>query len=52
SGRTGVLYGGGGLRFGFRHRITLRVDVRSYAFFQADTYVSGEEYSGGLSVFF
>ena len=52
SGRTGVLYGGGGLRFGFRHRITLRVDVRSYAFFEADAYVSGEEYSGGLSVFF
>ena len=51
-GTVAMLYGGGGLRFGFRHRITIRLEVRSYAFFEPDRHVSQEEYSGGLSVFF
>jgi len=52
AGTTGMLYAGGGLRFGFRKRLVLRVEVRSYVFFEADSYVSQEEYSGGISVFF
>ena len=51
-GQIGTLYGGGGLRFGFRKRVILRVDVRAYAFFEANRYVAREEYSGGMSVFF
>ncbi|MEM9863619.1 MAG: SH3 domain-containing protein [Myxococcota bacterium] len=51
-GTIGHLYGGGGLRFGFRKRVTLRVDIRAYAFFEANRYVAREEYSGGVSVFF
>ncbi len=51
-GTIGTLWGGGGLRIGFRKRITLRVDVRAYAFFEANRYVAREEYSGGFSVFF
>lgn len=51
-GETAMLYGGGGLRFGFRQRITIRIQVRAYVFFEPDRYVSQEEYSGGLSVFF
>ncbi|MEO0323640.1 MAG: SH3 domain-containing protein [Myxococcota bacterium] len=51
-GSTPHLYGGGGLRFGFKGRFTLRLDVRSYVFFEADRYVTEEEYTGGVSVFF
>ena len=51
-GTIGVLYAGGGLRFGFRKRLTLRVEVRTHVFFEPDRYVSQEEYSGGISVFF
>ncbi|MCB9618378.1 MAG: SH3 domain-containing protein [Sandaracinus sp.] len=52
SGSIPMLYGGGGLRFGFRQRLTLRLEVRAYAFFEPGRYVAQEEYSGGLSVFF
>ena len=52
SGSTAAMYGGGGLRFGFRQRITLRIEVRSYVFFEPGRYVTMEEYSGGMSVFF
>jgi uncharacterized protein YgiM (DUF1202 family) len=52
SGSTYVLYGGGGLRFGFRSRLTLRIEARAYAFHEADTYVAQEELSGGITVFF
>ena len=51
-GTTGMLYAGGGLRFGFRKRLVLRIEVRSYVFFEPDSYVSQEEYSGGITVFF
>ncbi len=52
SGATGALYGGGGLRFAFRYRITLRLEARLWAFYDANRYVVQEEYSGGLTVFF
>lgn len=52
SGSIPMLYGGGGLRFGFRQRLTLRIEARAYAFFEPGRYVAQEEYSGGLSVFF
>jgi hypothetical protein len=52
SGATGALYGGGGLRFAFRYRITLRLEARLWAFFDENRYVAQEEYSGGLTVFF
>jgi hypothetical protein len=52
SGTVGMLYGGGGLRFAFRYRLILRVEVRAYAFIEPDRYVTDEEYSGGLTVFF
>lgn len=52
SGSTAMLVGGGGFRFGFRQRVTLRLEVRAYVFFEPDRYVTQEEYSGGLSVFF
>jgi uncharacterized protein YgiM (DUF1202 family) len=52
SGSTGLLYGGGGLRIGFRYRITLRIEARAYGFFTPDLYVPQEELSGGITVFF
>ena len=48
----GVLYGGGGLRFGFRYRITFRIEARGYAFFDENRIVALEEITGGLTVFF
>ncbi|MEM9070063.1 MAG: SH3 domain-containing protein [Myxococcota bacterium] len=51
-GSTAMLAGGGGLRFGFRQRITIRIEARAYVFFESDRYVTQEEFSGGLSVFF
>lgn len=52
SGSVGMLYAGGGLRLGFKWKITLRVEARAYGFFEPDRYRAQEEYSGGLSVFF
>lgn len=52
SGSTWLLYGGGGFRFGFKYRLTLRIEARAYAFYEADTYVPQEEISGGVTVFF
>lgn len=51
SGMVGVLYGGGGFRFGFRYRITLRIEARAYAFFDENRIVAMEEISVGLTVF-
>jgi hypothetical protein len=45
------LSAGAGLRIGFRYRITLRLEARSYLFFETDRYVREEELSAGLSVF-
>lgn len=52
SGTRSLLYGGGGLRFGFRQRLIVRVEARDYALFEADELVSRQEISGGLSAFF
>lgn len=45
------LSAGAGLRVGFRYRLTLRLEARSYVFFETDRYVREEELSAGLSVF-
>jgi uncharacterized protein YgiM (DUF1202 family) len=47
-----AMYGGGGLRFGFRSRLIVRVDVRVHSFFDANQYTAEEEISGGISAFF
>jgi hypothetical protein len=47
---TGVS-AGAGLRIGLRYRLTLRLEVRSYVFFETDRYVREEELSAGLTVF-
>ena len=52
SGTVGTFYGGGGLRLGFRYRLTLRVEARSHVFIEPDRYVDQMELSVGLTVFF
>jgi hypothetical protein len=52
SGGIATMSAGFGLRIGFRYRLTLRLEVRSYVFFQPDRTVSQEELSAGLTVFF
>lgn len=52
--RSGYLTGvsaGCGLRIAFRYRLTLRLEARSYVFFETDRYVREEELSAGLTVF-
>ena len=52
--RAGYLTGlsaGCGLRISFRYRLTLRLEARSYVFFETDRYVREEELSAGLTVF-
>jgi hypothetical protein len=51
-GSRSMLYAGGGLRFGFRYRLILRVEGRGYAFFDANGALAQQEISGGLSAFF
>ncbi|MEM9191004.1 MAG: SH3 domain-containing protein [Myxococcota bacterium] len=51
-GDTGLLYGGGGLRFGFRYRLTLRIEARAWLFVTPNLYVAQEELSAGITVFF
>ncbi len=52
SGSIATMSAGAGLRIGFRYRLTLRLEARSYVFFQPDRTVSQEELSAGLTVFF
>ncbi|MFI5306559.1 MAG: SH3 domain-containing protein [Polyangiales bacterium] len=52
SGGIATIDAGIGLRIGFRYRLTLRLEARSYVFFQPDRTVAEEEYSAGLTVFF
>ena len=52
SGQTAAMYGGGGLRFGFKYRLTVRIEARAWAFYEPDVYVTQEELSCGLTVFF
>lgn len=51
-GTLGMISGGGGLRFGFRYRLILRVEVRDTLFFSPARYNERLEVSGGVSVFF
>jgi uncharacterized protein YgiM (DUF1202 family) len=51
-GVTTALWGGFGLRFCFRYRITLRLEARTFAFYTPDRLVVREEFSGGFTVFF
>jgi hypothetical protein len=51
-GTRSLAYGGGGLRFGFRHRLIVRVEGRGYAMFDPNRLTSQQEISGGLSAFF
>jgi hypothetical protein len=51
AGSVTGLAAGVGLRIGFRYRITLRLEARSYVLFETDRYVREEEFSAGLTVF-
>ncbi|HKP62094.1 MAG TPA: SH3 domain-containing protein [Polyangiales bacterium] len=51
-GSVMALSGGAGLRIGFRWRLTLRLEARTYVMFESDRYVRQEEFSAGLTVFF
>lgn len=51
-GAIGMLYGGGGFRLCFKQRITLRIEGRMRAFFDANRYVAKPEVGGGVTVFF
>ncbi|MFT3922844.1 MAG: SH3 domain-containing protein [Myxococcales bacterium] len=42
-GTRSMLYAGGGLRFGFRHRIIVRIEGRGYALFNADNLKAQQE---------
>ena len=52
SGAIATVNAGFGLRIGFRYRLTLRLEGRSYVFFEPNRTVSQEEFSAGLTVFF
>lgn len=52
AGWRGALYAGGGLRIGFRYRITLRLEARAWLFLDENAASEQEEISGGLTVFF
>jgi uncharacterized protein YgiM (DUF1202 family) len=52
SGITGAMYAGGGLRFGFRYRITIRIEARAWTFYDENRFVGQEELSAGATVFF
>jgi hypothetical protein len=51
-GSIATLSAGAGLRFGFHYRLTLRLEVRTHAFFEPDRMISQEEFCAGLTVFF
>jgi hypothetical protein len=52
SGGIATMSAGIGLRIGFRYRLTLRLEARSYEFFEPNRTVSEQELSAGLTVFF
>lgn len=52
TGFRGAMYAGGGLRIGFRYRITLRLEARAWVLFDENVFSEQEEVSGGLTVFF
>ena len=52
AGTRGLLAVGGGLRFIFKKRITVRFDYRRYNIFDANFSIGLNEYSGGLAMVF
>lgn len=47
-----ALGAGGGLEITFKKQITLRLDARNWTLFDQNTSNNGQEYSGGLAIFF
>ncbi len=47
-----ALGAGGGLEITFKKQITLRIDARNWTLFNQNHANSGQEYSGGLAIFF
>jgi hypothetical protein len=47
-----ALGAGGGLEITFKKQITLRLDARNWTLFDQDKSSNGQEYSGGLAIFF
>ena len=47
-----ALGAGGGLEITFKKQITLRLDVRNWTLFDENQSSNGQEYSGGLAIFF
>jgi hypothetical protein len=43
---------GGGLEITFKKQITLRLDARNWSLFDQNQASNGQEYSGGLAIFF
>jgi hypothetical protein len=46
------LVAGGGLEITFKKQITVRIDARNWTLFDPDQANNGQEYSGGLAIFF
>jgi hypothetical protein len=47
-----ALGAGGGLEITFKKQITLRIDARNWSLFDENKASNGQEYSGGLAIFF
>lgn len=47
-----ALNAGGGIEITFKKQITLRIDARNWTLFDPDQATNGQEYSGGLAIFF
>ena len=47
-----ALVAGGGFEITFKKQITLRLDFRNWSVFDPDQASNGQEYSGGLAIFF
>ncbi len=47
-----ALGAGGGLEITFKKQITLRLDARNWSLFDENASSNGQEYSGGLAIFF
>ena len=47
-----ALGAGGGLEITFKKQITLRIDARNWSLFDENKANNGQEYSGGLAIFF
>jgi hypothetical protein len=47
-----ALGAGGGLEITFKKQITVRLDARNWTLFDQDKSSNGQEYSGGLAIFF